>query len=77
MSSSFFIGVYPGIGPGHLDRVGEVLDAFLQQRSEGTLREPTRADLRLASRALSPRRLARPATPDPKSDSDHSEPKVS
>jgi CDP-6-deoxy-D-xylo-4-hexulose-3-dehydrase len=62
MNDAFFIGVYPGIGAGHTDHVGHVLDKFFEHVATGFARPPSRAELRSAARALSPhpRALGRP-----------------
>ena len=62
MNDAFFIGVYPGIEPAHVDYVRQVLDGFFEEFATGFARAPSRAELRSAARALSPhpRALGRP-----------------
>ncbi|BCJ33867.1 LPS biosynthesis protein [Actinocatenispora thailandica] len=58
MNSGFFIGVYPGLTEAHIERVGNVLDQFVDGLSAGAVAMPGVVDLRRAARDLSPRRQA-------------------
>jgi CDP-6-deoxy-D-xylo-4-hexulose-3-dehydrase len=54
MNSAFFIGVYPGLTESHIERVAEVMQAFVH----GPAVNRTQNEVRLAARDLSPRREA-------------------
>ncbi|MFF1594681.1 lipopolysaccharide biosynthesis protein RfbH [Streptomyces sp. NPDC058286] len=59
MNDSFFMGVYPGLTDQHVERVQDVLEAFMcDVLNGGGSSERGASDLRLAARDLSPRRQA-------------------
>lgn len=58
MDSAFFIGVYPGLTQAHIERVADVVKAFVARSGRGPGVSRTRDEVRLAARDLSPRRDA-------------------
>ncbi|WP_063756412.1 lipopolysaccharide biosynthesis protein RfbH [Streptomyces sp. NRRL S-1824] len=58
MNSAFFIGVYPGLTESHIERVADVMKAFVAGSAHGRGISRTQDEVRLAARDLSPRREA-------------------